>query len=388
MNSQIFARRWARLDGVDILRGLAIFFVLMNHLNIRLLIADVPYTAGLPRQLVASLVWNGQFGVQIFFAVSGFLITSTTLRRWGPLGDIRVRDFYRLRFARIVPLLLLLLLVLSGLHFAGLHDYVVTAKTGGLGRALLAALTLHVNVLEARRGYLPGGWDILWSLSVEEMFYLFFPLVCKLLGRGKLLLILLLGFVAMGPVARTVLVHGNEIWLEKSYLGSMDAIALGCLTALLVSRVRFSTRLLRILCTLGVVLLTYMLCFSVQTYGWGERTGLDMTVLAIGTCLTIIGAAGTQWKAPLVLSPLLRLGRNSYEVYLTHMFVVFSFFGLFLRAGKPLHAVSFLFLSVILMAGLLGELVARLYSEPMNRLLRDRWGQAASAQASAKLVTT
>jgi len=111
-------------------------------------------------------------------------------------------------------------------------------------------------------------------------------------------------------------------------------------------------------------------------------------VLAIGTCLTIIGAAGTQWKAPLVLSPLLRLGRNSYEVYLTHMFVVFSFFGLFLRAGKPLHAVSFLFLSVILMAGLLGELVARLYSEPMNRLLRDRWGQAASAQASAKLVTT
>jgi len=388
VNSQIFARRWARLDGVDILRGLAIFFVLMNHLNIRLLIADVPYTAGLPRQLVASLVWNGQFGVQIFFAVSGFLITSTTLRRWGPLGDIRVRDFYRLRFARIVPLLLLLLLVLSGLHFAGLHDYVVTAKTGGLGRALLAALTLHVNVLEARRGYLPGGWDILWSLSVEEMFYLFFPLVCKLLGRGKLLLILLLGFVAMGPVARTVLVHGNEIWLEKSYLGSMDAIALGCLTALLVSRVRFSTRLLRILCTLGVVLLTYMLCFSVQTYGWGERTGLDMTVLAIGTCLTIIGAAGTQWKAPLVLSPLLRLGRNSYEVYLTHMFVVFSFFGLFVRAGKPLHAVSFLFLGVILMAGLLGELVARLYSEPMNRLLRDRWGQAASAQASAKLVTT
>jgi len=218
VDSQAFARGWARLDGVDILRGLAIFFVLMNHVNIRLLLAHVPYTQGLPRQLVASLVWNGQFGVQMFFAVSGFLITSTTLRRWGSLGDINVRHFYKLRFARIAPLLLLLLVVLSGLHFAGIDDYVVKAKTGGLGRALLAALTFHVNVLEARRGYLPGSWDILWSLSVEEMFYLFFPLLCKLLGRGKLLLIPLVGFVAMGPVARTVLVHGNEIWLEKSYL--------------------------------------------------------------------------------------------------------------------------------------------------------------------------
>jgi peptidoglycan/LPS O-acetylase OafA/YrhL len=382
VDSQFFARKWSRLDGVDILRGLAIFFVLMNHVNIRLLIDKVPYTAGLPRQLVASLVWNGQFGVQIFFAVSGFLITSTALRRWGTPGDIHVRDFYRLRFARIAPLLLLLLLVLSGLHFAGLEDYVVQAKTGGLGRALLAALTFHVNVLEARRGYLPGSWDILWSLSVEEMFYLFFPLVCKFLGRGRLLLILLLGFVAMGPVARTVLVHGNEIWLEKSYLGSMDAIALGCLTALLVSRVRFSARMLRMVCLLGVLLLIYMLCFSVQTYGWGERTGLDMTLLALGTCLVIIAASQTQWKAPLVLSPLLRLGRNSYEVYLTHMFVVFSFFGLFVRAGNPLRGVPLLFIAAILVAALLGELVARFYSEPMNRLLRNRGREGANKLAA------
>ena len=76
-------RSWVRLDGVDILRGLAILFVLMNHVNMRLFIAHVPYTRGIPEQLAASLVWNGQHGVQMFFAVSGFLITSTTLRRWG-----------------------------------------------------------------------------------------------------------------------------------------------------------------------------------------------------------------------------------------------------------------------------------------------------------------
>src|ERR1700691_3395737 len=105
-------RPGARLDGVDVLRGLAIFFVLMNHVNMRLLIGKVPYGHALPRQVLDSLVWNGQYGVQIFFAVSGFLITSTSLRRWGSLARLSVRDFYALRVARIVPLLLLLLVVL------------------------------------------------------------------------------------------------------------------------------------------------------------------------------------------------------------------------------------------------------------------------------------
>src|ERR1700710_26315 len=90
-------RSWKRLDGVDMLRGPAILFVLMNHVNMRLLGAKVPYTRGLPHQLVYTLVWNGQFGVQIFFAVSGFLITSTTLRRWGSLSRVSVCEVYQLR---------------------------------------------------------------------------------------------------------------------------------------------------------------------------------------------------------------------------------------------------------------------------------------------------
>src|SRR5579859_5586488 len=142
------AHSWARLDGIDLLRGLAIFFVLMNHVNMRLFLAKLPYHRGLPDQLVSSLVWTGQLGVQIFFAVSGFLITSTSLRRWGSLARISVGGFYRIRFARIAPLLLGLLAVLSALHFAGLDWFVVSAKTGGLGRALLAALTFHINLLE------------------------------------------------------------------------------------------------------------------------------------------------------------------------------------------------------------------------------------------------
>jgi peptidoglycan/LPS O-acetylase OafA/YrhL len=364
---------------VDLLRGLAIFFVLMNHVNMRLLIADVPYTNGLPAQLVSSLVWNGQFGVQIFFAVSGFLITATTLRRWGSLSRVSLRGFYLMRFARIVPLLLLLLSILSILHFAQVKYFVVSTKTGGLGRALLAALTFHVNVLEARRGYLPGNWDILWSLSVEEIFYLFFPLVAWLFGRGKLLIALLMSLVVMGPFARTVLAHGNEIWKEYSYLGGMDAIALGCLTALLLSRFRFSRRVLSMLGSIGTSLLILILGFSIRVETWGlARNGLNMTILAVGTCMVIASVSQAKWRNPRFMNPLLNLGQRSYEVYLTHMFVVFGLSQLFVLAGKPMRAVPALFLAVVFTAGLLGEAVARFYSEPTNQLIRERWGGAAN----------
>jgi peptidoglycan/LPS O-acetylase OafA/YrhL len=368
-------RRWARLDGVDLLRALAICLVLMNHVHMRLLFAKVRYTAGLPRQFVSSLVWNGQRGVQIFFAVSGFLITSITLRRWGSLSRVDVRDFYRLRFARIAPLLLALLAVLSALHLAQLQDFAVSAKTGGLGRALVAALTFHVNVLEARRGYLPANWDILWSLSVEEMFYLFFPVVCRLLGRGRRLVFVLCAYVALGPIARTVLAHGSGIWREYSYLGGMDAIALGCLTALFVERRRLSRPVLRSLGTLGMALSVFCLALSVKANAWGlGDSGLDMTVLGLGTCMLIIVAAQTEWRAPRVFAPFLRLGQRSYEIYLTHMFVVFALFHLFVAADKPVRAVPALFVTVIVCSALLGGIIARFYSEPMNHRLRDRWG--------------
>ncbi len=370
------ARSWTRLDGVDLLRALAIFFVLMNHVNMRLLIAKIPYLAGLPRQLVNSFVWNGQAGVQIFFAVSGFLITSTTLRRWGSLSRVKVRDFYLLRFARIAPLLLLLLAALSVLHFAHFSDFVVTAKTGGLGRALLSALTFHVNVLEARRGYLPGGWDILWSLSVEEMFYFFFPIVCYLFGQGKLLVLFLLMFVVLGPFGRTAFAHGNEVWREYSYLACMDAIALGCLTALFVAWRNLTRPALLLVEGAGIALLILNLCFSIRAYAWEfGRYGLNFTILALATCMIIVAAAQTRWRSPRLFTAFLPFGRRSYEIYLSHMFVVFGFFHLFVSLGKPLRAIPVLFIAVILVAGVLGEFVARFYSEPMNRWLRKKWGE-------------
>src|SRR5258708_39905193 len=98
-----------------------------------------------------------------------------------------------------------------------------------------------------------------------------------------------------------------------------------------------------------------------------------MTVVAVGTCLVIAVVAQSGWKAPRIAGPLLRLGERSYEVYLTHMFVVFGAFGLFVRAGKPMWAVPVLFIGVIVAAGLLGEVGAGFYSEPLNRGSRGRW---------------
>jgi peptidoglycan/LPS O-acetylase OafA/YrhL len=367
-------RNFNRLDGVDVLRGLAILFVVLNHVHMRLAIAQIPYAANTSEPLIASLVWNGQFGVQIFFAVSGFLITSTALRRWGVLSNISLRDFYLLRIARIAPLLLALLASLTVLHYVKISPFLVSEKTGGIGRALLAALTLHINVLQAHRGWLPANWGVLWSLSVEEMFYLFFPLVARFFSRSNLFPPILLCFVAFGPFARTIFARGNDIWSEQSYLGGMDAIALGCLAALLVCRVRFPHIALRALALAGAALIVSILVglrFShVPLFG---ESGLDMTIIALGTCMTMIAAAQTQWKGPRLLAPLLRLGQCSYEVYLTHMFVVFALFAVFVKYGSPIWAVPLLFIATIAVAGGVGGIIARFFSEPFNRTLRKRW---------------
>ncbi|MDE1175924.1 MAG: acyltransferase [Edaphobacter sp.] len=364
---------WSRVDGIDLLRGLAIFFVLMNHVNMRLLGAKVPYTKGLPAQMVTSLVWNGQLGVQMFFVVSGFLIMAMSLRRWGSPGAVHVRDFYGMRVARIAPLLLALVTVLCVMHAAGVEGFVVRRATGGLGRAVVAALTFHINWLEATRGYLPAAWDILWSLSVEEVFYLFFPLVMLVCRRAWMLYGVLAVLVMVGPLARMKALNPNPVWREYSYLGGMDAIAMGCAVALLLAGKKLPRTWMHASGVAGAVLLVFSFCFSLKAYAWGlVRSGLSMTVLGVGTALVIAWAAQTEWRAPRIFTPLLMLGRRSYEIYLTHIFVVMALFAWFVKAGKPMGAVWWMFAAVIVGAGVLGEVVAVGYSERMNARLRER----------------
>ena len=364
---------WRRVDGIDLLRGLSIVFVLLNHVNMQLLGAGIPYLQGLPPQLAYSLVWNGQAAVQMFFVISGFLITSTSIRRWKAPETLNLREFYTLRFARIAPLLLALLLLLSALHLAHVPEFVVSSRRGGLPAALFAALTFHIGYLEATRGYLPGSWDILWSLSVEEMFYLFFPLAARLFRKQSLLIALLVLFILAGPFARIKPFNMNPVWREYSYLGGMDAIALGCLTAILLAGKQLSRSSIYLFTTFGAVLTTFCLAFSLQAYRWNlGKTGLYFTLLALGVCALITAASQSGWQSPRAMTPLLILGQRSYEIYLTHIFAVVAFFALFTHFGQPLKAVPCLFLAVVLTAGLLGWAVSVLYAEPMNRLIRQR----------------
>jgi peptidoglycan/LPS O-acetylase OafA/YrhL len=158
-----------RLAGVDVLRGLCVLQVVLHHTHLRFVLNDIPVDV-LPGFLRQVLFWTGRYAVITFFVISGFLITGLSIRRWEALGSVHIGRFYQMRFARIVPCLLLLLSIASVLHLAGASEFMIKPDRASLPRALVAALTFHVNWLEGHHGYLPGNWDVLWSLSIEEVF--------------------------------------------------------------------------------------------------------------------------------------------------------------------------------------------------------------------------
>jgi peptidoglycan/LPS O-acetylase OafA/YrhL len=86
----------------------------------------------MPLAAVHAVVRNGNYAVTMFFAISGFLITSITRRRWGSLGAIDARAFYVSRLARIIPCLVLLLAVVNGLAAAGVPIFTNHAPQGTL----------------------------------------------------------------------------------------------------------------------------------------------------------------------------------------------------------------------------------------------------------------
>ncbi|HEX5122127.1 MAG TPA: acyltransferase, partial [Rhodanobacteraceae bacterium] len=316
-----------RNAGIDLLRGLSVLLVVLHHINLRFALNHYDVANLLPKPLARVVFWTGYQSVIVFFVISGFLITSLSLRRWGSLRNIDVRAFYVLRFARIFPCLVALIAVLSLMHFAGVPDFVFDPAKTSLGRAIVAALTFHFNWLEGTRGYLPGSWDVLWSLSIEEAFYAFFPIVCIALRSERAIVIALLGFILIGPVSR-VFDAASEPWDEYAYLSCMDGIAFGCLAALLQARRAISPRTLRAAFGVGLAMMLLVIAFRSTTNAIGlVSTGLYITVLEAGTALVLLAIAsgvGERWSARGFFGPLGFVGRRSYEIYLTHMFVVFS----------------------------------------------------------------
>ena len=351
-------RNW----GIDCLRGLSILLVLLNHLGLgfRLPLKKSLLIEVLPKGLLNALCFNGYEAVFIFFVISGFLISSRVLAQHGALDRMDWRAFYRRRAQRILPLLFALLAVLSLLHVLGFNDYRISKPGQSLGGALLAALGLHLNWYEGQTTWLPASWDVLWSLSIEEVFYLAFPLLCLWVPRRALVVLLALLALSL-PVSRGALA-GNEIWQEKAYLPGMAAIATGVLAALAAQAwPRLSSATTRALLGFGGAgLLAVFFGLPYKWLGQGSMLVLTGSVAALvlacsQLCQSVRAPMGLQWLAT--------MGRLSYEIYLSHMFVVLSAVAIYRNLFAPDMRWNFLvYPMAIALAVMLGAALERWFS--------------------------
>ena len=371
-----------RNPGIDLLRGLSIVLVVMHHTALRLPLDKGVLGDWLPSWFLYGIQYDGFESVFIFFVVSGFLITTNSLARWGTLAAIDARAFWRRRAARIVPCLAILVAVLCAFALAGARHYTLERPGQTLPGAALSAFGFCLNVYEARTGYLPAGWDVLWSLSIEEAFYLAFPPVCLLLGRTRLLVPALLALALSIPVVRAN-IHHDGIWSEKNYLQGMAGIATGVLAALLVRRwpvAPASTR--RWLAALGIIGLLGVY-FAGEAL-WHAMRFKYMLVLTFSAAALVVTA---HWRALADPSPpwrafgwLRSFGRLSYEVYLTHMFVVWGVVDAFSAIGGDPRWAMLCWPPLLALAWGLGWCVARGVSGPLERVFLRAGASRAGAR--------
>jgi peptidoglycan/LPS O-acetylase OafA/YrhL len=358
----------SRSAGIDFLRGLAILAVVALHLHIH-----IPTKSQLiehwPQHLRLVIFGSGYYGVMVFLVISGYLITSISLRRWGSLQSVRPVAFYELRLARIAPPLLLLIGILIPLHLAGTPGFVIPADKASLWTVVLAAITFRINTLESAGYFLPACWGVLWSLSIEETFYLGFPIAARFLRKDAAFSVLLGIFIVIGPIARTFWPDFDD----HTYLECMDGIAFGCLAAVIGSRWSPPRRIGWLIFSIGVAAALFIeVCRgSVQHLGL-TRNGMYVTVLEFGTACILFAipqipstALGRSLSRPIRFA-----GRYSYEIYLSHGFIAIGFGALFERYRLSSNwTVPAYLMGTVLCTGL-GYGVAELFSEPANRALR------------------
>jgi peptidoglycan/LPS O-acetylase OafA/YrhL len=361
----------ARDARIDLLRGLAIAVVLLLHFSLTYRLTQSPIGDWLTPRFVRAVVVNGNYGVTMFFAISGFLITSNAIRRDGSLARIDLGRFYLYRFARIMPSIALALAVIVPLGLFGVPSFANSAHGQPLPVsfsivAIASVLTFWHNVLMQSVGYFNYCMNIYWSLSVEEVFYLVFPLAAVVLGRTRLFIALCLLAVVGGPVYRNW--HAdNELYFMYGYFACFDAIALGCLTALLKPAIRLPQTIAAVVTQIAALLLVV-----VYLIGIDGHEAFGFSAMAMTTSLLLLTAPDRAPSRPVrLLAPLRWMGRHSYELYLFHIIVLAGMRDLVPRdalayAAKPLWLALFIGLSCGLAA-----MVSRWYSEPLNDALRQ-----------------
>lgn len=291
----------AELDG---LRGISIILVLLSH------------------------AWLGHFvpgglGVTIFFFISGYIITSLLMREREVCGDINIKKFYLRRFFRLMPALLVYLFVSVLVKLAyGLHVSL---------SELMSALFFYANYYGIFFGFSNEGlispFTIVWSLSVEEHFYLVFPLLSAVLfGRARYFLVILLASIIFALAWRIYLVYGvgfdnlNHYRIYKSTDTRFDSIVFGVLFAVLSRHDRcFSFLSTNFSLIVGSSLILLSLLIRDDSFRETVRYSIQGVGLLFVFQHLIFGSPFL--KSLLRLRLLVFFGKISYSLYLYHWLV-------------------------------------------------------------------
>jgi peptidoglycan/LPS O-acetylase OafA/YrhL len=306
-----------RRPDIQGLRAIAVGVVVLFH-------------AGLP-------VPGGFIGVDVFFVISGFVITAMLAREWAASGTLRLRTFYARRFRRLTPALAVLVgvvFVVSALVQSPMGAQQITAQTG-IGALLLTA---NIVIANTTGGYFdaPAATNPLlntWSLSVEEQFYLIFPLLLLLSWRaarrrrGSIAVPLLVIGAVGGLSLALALVEaaGHRIPLLPpaltGFYGPVTRVwefAAGAVLALLVARIapRLGGRAAMLLGVIGLVAIAASLWLVDEETVWPGP--LTLLPVAGTMALLIAGLAPNAISGALSLRPFVVVGDISYSWYLWH----------------------------------------------------------------------
>jgi len=363
------------LPALDGMRAVAIGLVLCVHATLYLGMTE---TTRLDR-FVHRLFLAGFTGVDLFFALSGFLITGILLEARGAEGALK--NFYGRRFLRIVPPYYLLLacnfFVIEPLLPAALRPAVATSQ---------AWYWAYLSNLEvAIHGWKNPVLSHFWSLAVEEQFYLLWPLAVlhlstKTLGKWCLALALI------APAFR--ILCWRQGWPEAAYVLTpcrMDALTLGALVAVGLRLDWEPARILRIAKRAGLFALLGIIAIAAIERGF---THFDPLVYTFGLSFTAVGSAALVAIARLSLPehPMVRglsnralreVGKVSYSMYILHVPILctMALVGLDLRKATPWHGtrVPWLVLDLLIAGALifLSALAAwHLYEKRLLQLKR------------------
>jgi peptidoglycan/LPS O-acetylase OafA/YrhL len=364
------------VPALDGLRGLAIALVLLTHL------LQLSPVSKLDR-IVVKLADTGRHGVDLFFVLSGFLIT-------GILLDTRSKpryflNFYGRRTLRIFPLYYCsLAVVFFVLPLLGIVQW---SDLSPLRRYEWALWAYCSNiVIAARHAWIldsgPVSLDHFWSLAVEEQFYLVWPLIIALLRR-KALINLCITLIVLAAVLRSVLAIGGAAEISIMVLTPcrLDTLAIGALIALLVrERGGIGALAPRARTAFWGSLIALPICFGFHVVNDAAAQSISYSLLALffGSLLVMtISAPGDSRISRIFSSRVMRfLGKYSYGLYVIHALAVPAFnkyFGVGLLSGsfggRYAAAIVYLVLSCALSCGA-AVLSWNLLEQPFLRLKR------------------